>query len=88
MKITLYIQPGVTKTGFNGEYNGMIRLCVSALPVDDAANQAVIEFIAKTVGLSKSSVKIVSGKKSRIKTVQFDETQAKYQDKIGLFVAI
>ena len=86
MKLTLYIQPGAVKTKLNGVHDGMARLSVAAPPVEGAANKAVTEFIAETLGLPKSSVKIVSGKKSRIKTVQFDENKVKYPDKIMLFI--
>ena len=87
MRITLYIQPGAAKTGLNGVREGMVRLRVSARPLDNAANSAVVEFIAKTLGLANSSVKIVSGERSRIKTVQFDESKVKRLDKIRLFVS-
>ncbi len=85
MKITLYIQPGASKTELNGTHDGIVKLRISAPPVEGAANKAVVEFIAKSLGLSKSSVKIVSGEKSRIKTVEFDEDKIKDRDKIALF---
>ena len=87
MQVTLYIQSGAAKTELCGEHDGMVKLRVSSPPVEGAANKAVVEFIAKTIGVSKSSVKIVSGEKSRIKTVQFDENRVKYPDKLKLFIS-
>lgn len=73
MKITLYIQPGAKKSEVAGEHDGMVKLRISAPPVEGAANEAVIKFTAQLLGLSKSSVKLIKGEKSRIKTIEFDE---------------
>ncbi len=73
MKITLYIQPGAKKNEVAGEHDGMVKLRISAPPVEGAANEAVIKFTAQILGLSKSSVKLIKGDKSRIKIIEFDE---------------
>jgi hypothetical protein len=43
---------------------------VAAPPVDDAANRAIVEYFARLLGLPKSGIRIVSGLKSRDKTLQ------------------
>lgn len=45
------------------------KVWVTAPPVDGQANGAVIEVIAKTLGISKSSVVVVSGHTSKSKKV-------------------
>ena len=77
MKVTLYIQPGAKKTELAGEHDGIVKLRISAPPVEGAANKAVLAFMAKYLGLPKSAVILVSGEKSRIKIVEFDESRAK-----------
>ena len=47
-----------------------MRLKITAPPVDDAANRAIIEFFADLLGVAKSSVKILAGNKSREKVLQ------------------
>jgi uncharacterized protein (TIGR00251 family) len=42
---------------------------LAAPPVDGAANRALTEFLASTLGVPKSAVGIVAGEKSRLKTV-------------------
>lgn len=73
VRITFYIQPGAKKTEVAGEFNNMTKIKVASPPVDGAANKELVKFLAKKLGVSKSSVKIVSGEKSRIKTVEFLE---------------
>ena len=59
--LTLHIQPGAKKTEITG---------LAAPPVDGKANAALIAFLAKACGVSKSSVELVSGDTSRAKRVR------------------
>jgi len=45
------------------------KVWVSAVPEKGEANKAVIKFLAKHFGVSKSQVEIVSGKTARVKIV-------------------
>lgn len=47
------------------------RLCIrtTAPPVEGAANSRVVEYLAKVLGCRKSRITIVSGEKSRDKTL-------------------
>ena len=47
-----------------------LRVRVNAPPVDGAANEAVIEVLAKALGVAKRAVTIVSGATSRTKVVE------------------
>ena len=55
-----------------------VKLKVSVPPEDGKANQAVIELLAKTVGLPKSAIVLVSGNTSRNKRFSL-ETQEPHQ---------
>jgi uncharacterized protein (TIGR00251 family) len=46
----------------------VLRVRITAPPVDGKANKAIALFIAKTLNLPKSSVVLTKGQKSRIKT--------------------
>jgi uncharacterized protein (TIGR00251 family) len=70
MKLSLYIQPNAKKTEIVGRHNGLVKLRVAALPIEGEANKCVIEFIAKTLDVPKSAVKMVSGEKSRVKVFE------------------
>jgi len=64
------IQPRSSKDQIVGLHNGRLKIKISAPPVDGKANQALIEFIAKALGVSKSKVEIVKGHSSKLKTLK------------------
>jgi uncharacterized protein (TIGR00251 family) len=65
--VSLHVQPGSSRSGFSGVYNDRLKLKVSGKAVEGAANQCVCEFIAQYFGVSKSSVSLTQGEKSREK---------------------
>lgn len=50
----------------------MQRVRVKASPVDDAANEALVQLLAKRLGVRKSSVTLVSGETARNKTIEVE----------------
>ena len=71
-RITLYVQPRASRTEVAGRHGEAIRIRLAAPPVDNAANLALIEFIAGRCGVGKRSVRIVAGASSRHKVVEVD----------------
>lgn len=49
----------------------VLRVKLTAAPVDGAANKALIQLLSKGFGLGKGRIHIVSGQKSRLKVVRF-----------------
>ena len=49
-----------------------IKIAVTAPPVDGEANAAVVECVARALGVAKRNVSIVSGEASRRKTVRVE----------------
>lgn len=45
-----------------------VKVWVQAPPVDDAANKAVIEFLAKSLDIPKRTITLTRGHKSRLKS--------------------
>ncbi|WP_340107854.1 DUF167 family protein [Pikeienuella sp. HZG-20] len=54
------------------ESGAVLLVRVSAAPVDGAANAALIRLIAKTAGVAKSAVALVSGPKARVKRLMIE----------------
>ena len=52
-----------------GERDGAVLIRIAAPPVDGKANTALIEFVAKALGVPKGSVRIVRGETSRDKVL-------------------
>lgn len=48
---------------------GEIKIKLAAPAVDGKANKALVEFLAKTIGVPKNAIEIVRGEKNRNKTV-------------------
>lgn len=67
--LNLYIQPGASKSAFAGVYNQRIKVRVQARAIEGAANKSLCEFLSHQLGVSKSSVILRSGEKSREKQV-------------------
>lgn len=65
----VYVQPRASKNVVVGPHNGALKVKLTAPPVGGAANKMCIAFFAKTLGVPKSSVEILSGQTSRSKTV-------------------
>lgn len=68
--LTLHIQPGAKKTEFAGLHGDALKIRLAAPPVDGKANEALIRFIADTLGLAKSAVTLKSGQTSRRKVLE------------------
>jgi uncharacterized protein len=49
---------------------GVLKIKLTAPPVEGAANAALIEFVAEWLGVRRSAVSIVSGDKARNKLVR------------------
>ncbi len=65
-------QPRSSRSAIIGEYDGKIKISLKAAPVDDAANVECCRFLAKSLGVASSRVRILSGHSSRIKRLTID----------------
>ncbi len=72
VRITVYVQPRASKTAIAGMHDGCIKIRLAAPPVDGAANAALIEFIAKRVGVARSRVRLVAGASARRKVIEIE----------------
>src|SRR5262249_1630313 len=63
------VVPRAKKTEISGERDGALVVRVAAPPVEGAANDALVEFLAKRLGVPKRAVQIVGGERGRLKRV-------------------
>ncbi|MBN1653929.1 MAG: DUF167 domain-containing protein [Deltaproteobacteria bacterium] len=61
--------PRSSRSAVVGVVDGMLKVTLTAAPVDDAANIALVRLLARILDLPRSAINIVRGKRSRIKTV-------------------
>jgi hypothetical protein len=67
--VQLAIRSGAKETRADGEFDGRLKLFVKAPPIEGRANQTIVQSIASAVGVSKSRVNLVSGLKSKQKSI-------------------
>jgi uncharacterized protein (TIGR00251 family) len=67
----LYIKavPGASKTEFAGIKDGRLRVRIAAAPEDGKANAELRAFLAKALGCVRRDIALISGEKSRLKTL-------------------
>jgi uncharacterized protein (TIGR00251 family) len=84
--LTFQVQviPRASQAQLVGVQEGMLKIKVTALPVEGAANEACIKLLAKTFALRKSQMEIFAGAKSRKKTILVkDISRAELEMKIN-----
>jgi uncharacterized protein len=67
--LRIHVQPRASKNELAGIHQGSLKVRLTAPPVEGEANRECIKFIAKLLGVPKSSVELVQGQKSRHKTL-------------------
>ena len=68
--IRIRVVPRSSRNEIVGEENGSLKIKLTAPPVEGKANKALRGLLAKRLGLPKGGVEIVTGEKSRNKTVR------------------
>ena len=71
-RLEVYIQPRASKSEVAGKHDSVIRIRIAAPAVENAANLALVEFVANQLGIAKRSVRVVSGGTSRRKVLEID----------------
>lgn len=72
VRLRLRIQSRASRTEVAGTHGDAIRVRLTAPPVDGAANEALVRFLAERLGVSRAAVRVVSGETSRSKVVEVD----------------
>ena len=70
------VHPRAKKNAITGELGDALKLSLTSPPTEGRANEACIEFFAKLLKVSRSSVTIASGRTSRAKVIRVDGLSA------------
>jgi uncharacterized protein len=76
VRIRVRVQPRASRTEIVGEHDGALRIRVAAPPVEGEANDALVRFLAKQLGVARRRIRIVSGETGRTKSVEVDGVAA------------
>jgi len=78
------VTPRSSRDAIEGEYEGALKVRLTAPPVDSRANDALRKFLAANLKVPPSAVKIIAGEKSRTKRVLVTGiTRAQAQQLLG-----
>jgi len=69
LAFSVYVQPRASRNKIAGMHGNAIKVYVTAPPVENKANGAVIHLFADLFGVPKSAVSIKSGRQGRKKKV-------------------
>jgi uncharacterized protein (TIGR00251 family) len=67
--LSVKLQPRASKNEIGAPLGNELKIKVTAPPVDAAANQALVEFLAEKLGCSRGKVELLRGHTSRHKTI-------------------
>lgn len=70
--LKLRVVPNARRSEVVGEYGEAIKLKVAAPAVDGKANEALLEYVADQLGVSRRALELVSGEKSRDKAIAIE----------------
>lgn len=70
VRLTLHVRPRAARTETAGLHGDALRLWVAAPPVEGAANEEIVRFVATALGVPRARVTLVSGGTSRRKVVE------------------
>ena len=74
--LALVVRPRAGKTAVVGPHGDALKVRVAAPPVEGAANEALVEFLASALGVARSHVAVRTGASSRRKLVRVDGVTA------------
>lgn len=74
--IDIAVHPRASRARIGPVHGDRVKVAVTSPPVDGEANEAVIELFAKTLRMPRRQVSIVSGQRSRKKTVRIEGARA------------
>ena len=76
VRFAVHVQPRASRSEIVGMHGDAMKVRLAAPPVDGAANEALVELIAESLGVARRAVRIASGASSRAKTVEVEGVSA------------
>lgn len=71
--LALHVQPRASRDEISGLHGERLKVRITAPPVDGAANDHLLAFLAKTFGVAKSQVTLLAGESGREKRVRIEQ---------------
>lgn len=72
MRLRIHAQPRAARSDLAGVHNGRLKIRLAAPPVDGAANEELVRFLARLLDVPRSRISLVAGGASKHKLVQVE----------------
>jgi len=72
IRLRVRVQPRASRTELAGRHGDALKVRLTAPPVEGAANEALLRFLAERLGVSRSAIRLLSGASGRAKVVTVD----------------
>jgi uncharacterized protein YggU (UPF0235/DUF167 family) len=76
VRLSVYVQARAARTETAGQHGGDLKIRLAAAPLDNAANEALVAFVALRLEVPKRNVRILGGGASRRKTLEIEGASA------------
>lgn len=70
LTLSVHVQPNAKRSEVVGVHGAALKVKVASPPVDGAANEALLEFLAGVLGLRRASIVLVRGATGRQKAIE------------------
>lgn len=70
VRFQVRLQPRASRDEIAGTHDGALKVRLHAPPVEGAANEALVTFLAEQLAVARRDVRIVTGIASRTKTIE------------------
>ena len=74
--LTVHVQPKASRTECAGIHGDALKVRVAAPPVDGAANEELIRFLAREFSIARSAIHLESGASGRHKRIRLQGVTA------------
>jgi uncharacterized protein (TIGR00251 family) len=76
VRLTVHVQPRASRSEVVGPHGDALKIRLASPPVDNAANEELVAFVAARLGIPRRQVRVVSGFTSRRKVLEIDGVDA------------
>jgi uncharacterized protein (TIGR00251 family) len=85
VRLRLHIQPRARETAMAGRFGEALKIRLKSPPVDGAANEELVRFLARRLGVAASRVELMAGHSGRRKTVRIEGiTVGEVEERLGV----
>ncbi len=76
LRVEVLVSPRASRTRIMGVHDNRLKIQLAAPPVEGKANDALVRFLADTLGVARAQVEVVGGASSKRKSVRVAQVGA------------